>query len=149
MIFFFFFFFTLFDNSLEVREVFLDISKVFHKVWHDGLKYKLEKNAIKDKLNKRQISFNKLFRKLSTKCSFKLSVITMGKCYYRFFTGISFWTFIVFNLHKRLAKHFNSKLFSWRLFFIVYRKRYHHKHCYSKPSCYKNIWMVSTMENEF
>ena len=28
--------FTSFDNSLEVRGVFLDISKAFNKVWHDG-----------------------------------------------------------------------------------------------------------------
>ena len=30
--------FTSFDNSLEVRGVFLDISKGFGKMWHDGLK---------------------------------------------------------------------------------------------------------------
>ena len=28
--------FTSFDNGLEVRGVFLDISKTFDKVWHDG-----------------------------------------------------------------------------------------------------------------
>ena len=32
--------------SLEVRGVFLDISKDFHKVWHDGLLYKLKRNSI-------------------------------------------------------------------------------------------------------
>ena len=42
--------FTSFDNGLEVRGVFLDISKVFDKVWHDGLLYKLKQNGIKDKL---------------------------------------------------------------------------------------------------
>ena len=35
--------FTSFDNGLEVRGVFLDISKAFHKVWHDGLIYKFKK----------------------------------------------------------------------------------------------------------
>ena len=30
--------FTSFDNNLEVRGVFLDISKAFGKMWHDGLK---------------------------------------------------------------------------------------------------------------
>ena len=39
-----------FDNGLEVRGVFLDISKAFDKVWHDGLIYKLKQNGIKDKL---------------------------------------------------------------------------------------------------
>ena len=42
--------FTSFDNGLEVRGVFLDISKAFDKVWHDGFVYKLKQNGIKDKL---------------------------------------------------------------------------------------------------
>ena len=42
--------FTSFDKALEVRGVFLDISKAFDKVWHDGLIYKLKQNGIKDKL---------------------------------------------------------------------------------------------------
>ena len=37
-----------FENpkSLEVRAVFLDISKAFDKVWHDGLIFKLKQNGI-------------------------------------------------------------------------------------------------------
>ena len=42
--------FTSFDNGLEVRGVFLDISKAFDKIWHKGLIYKLKQNRIKDKL---------------------------------------------------------------------------------------------------
>ena len=38
------------DNGLEVRGVFLDISKAFDKVWHNGFIYKLKQNDIKDKL---------------------------------------------------------------------------------------------------
>ena len=42
--------FTSFDSGLEIRGVFLDISKTFDKVWHDGRIYKLKQNGIKDKL---------------------------------------------------------------------------------------------------
>ena len=35
-----------YDLSLEVRGVFLDISKAFDKIWHDGLIYKLKRNGI-------------------------------------------------------------------------------------------------------
>ena len=34
------------NPSLEVRGVFLDLSKAFYKVWHEGLLYKLKNNGI-------------------------------------------------------------------------------------------------------
>ena len=38
------------DEGLEVRGVFLDISKTFDKVWHEGLIYKLIQNGISGEL---------------------------------------------------------------------------------------------------
>ena len=35
-----------FDDNLEVRPVFLEISKTFDMVWHKGLIYKLKQNDI-------------------------------------------------------------------------------------------------------
>ena len=39
-----------FDDSLEVRAVFLDISKSFDKNWHKGLIFKLKQNGMPDKI---------------------------------------------------------------------------------------------------
>ena len=36
--------------SLEIRSVFLDISKAFNKVWHEGLLYKLKSMGISGEL---------------------------------------------------------------------------------------------------
>ena len=42
--------YKFFDACLDVRAVFLDISKAFDKVWHQGLLYKLKWNGISSKL---------------------------------------------------------------------------------------------------
>ena len=38
--------FNAFENFEETRAVFLDISKAFDKVWHEGLCFKLKRNGI-------------------------------------------------------------------------------------------------------
>ena len=39
-----------FDRGLEVRSIYLDMSKAFDKVWHEGLIFKLKQNGIEGKL---------------------------------------------------------------------------------------------------
>ena len=39
-----------YNPSLEVRSIFLDISKAFDKVWHEGLLYKLKSFGISGNL---------------------------------------------------------------------------------------------------
>ena len=35
-----------FDEGFDVRSVFLDISKTFDKVWHDGIIFKLKQKGL-------------------------------------------------------------------------------------------------------
>ena len=35
-----------FDDGYQVRGIFLDISKAFDKLWHNGLIYKLRQNGV-------------------------------------------------------------------------------------------------------
>ena len=35
-----------FDEGFEIHAEFVDISKALDKVWHDGLMFRLQKNAI-------------------------------------------------------------------------------------------------------
>ena len=39
-----------FDDGFDVRSVFLDISKAFDKVWHEGIIFKLRQNGISGQL---------------------------------------------------------------------------------------------------
>ena len=40
--------YSSFDGGFEVRGVFLDISKAFDKVWHEGIIFKLQQNGMSD-----------------------------------------------------------------------------------------------------
>ena len=42
--------YSSFDDRFEVRSVFLDISKAFDKVWHEGIIFELQQNGISDDL---------------------------------------------------------------------------------------------------
>ena len=62
-----------FENpkTLDVRAVFLDISKAFDKVWHDGLIFKLRQNGVSG-------NFLRLFE--SYMCNRKQRVVLNGYC---------------------------------------------------------------------
>lgn len=49
--------FKLFDDGLEVRELFLDASKAFAKTWHERLLLKLNQNGISGNLLKLLLDF--------------------------------------------------------------------------------------------
>ena len=49
--------FKVLDDGLEVRVVFLDISKAFNKAWHEGLIHKLRRNGIYGNLLQLSINF--------------------------------------------------------------------------------------------
>ena len=42
--------YSSFDDGFDVRSVFLDISKAFDKVWHEGIIFKIQQNGISDDL---------------------------------------------------------------------------------------------------
>ena len=43
-----------FNDGFNARSVFLDISKTFNKVWHEGIIFKLRQNDISNELLKRE-----------------------------------------------------------------------------------------------
>ena len=47
------------DARLEIRSVFLDISKAFDKVWHEGVLFKVPQNGISGNLLKLLTDFLK------------------------------------------------------------------------------------------
>ena len=66
-----------FDDGFEVRSVFLDISKAFHKVWHQGIIFRLRQNGISGDLLSDFLS-NRKQRVVLNDQTFSWSIITTG-----------------------------------------------------------------------
>ena len=71
-----------FDDGLETRAVFLDISKAFDKVWHESLLYKLKQNGISGNLFNNNNNNNNLiirfFKPKKTKTCCERAALDMG-----------------------------------------------------------------------
>ena len=93
-----------FDNNLGVREVILDISKAFDKVWHEGLILKLSRNSIYKPVK----SFQRFFKMPKTKGAIKWS--SSWSIYECYSARIYFRTSFVLDLYKRLVVWFVVQL---------------------------------------
>ena len=87
---------NFYDVGLEVRSVFLDISKAFDKVWHDGTIYKLTQNGISGNLLNLLNDFVK-----ESKQSVVLNgqVSTWKNINAGVHQGSHPWSFVVFDFH--------------------------------------------------
>ena len=65
------------NPSLEARGVFLDMSKAFDKVWHEGLLHKLKCYGVEGKMYELLKNFLNDRKQL---CSSKWSNVLLGKC---------------------------------------------------------------------
>ena len=81
--------------SLEVRANFLDISKAFDKVWHEGLLYKLETVGISGNLHKLFQSFlSDRFQRVALNGQPPKLLTSPG----RSSTGLNTWTFALLGI---------------------------------------------------
>ena len=122
--------FTSFDNSLEVRGVFLDISKAFDKLWHNGLIYKLKQNGIKDKLLCLLIDFLKNRQQ-------RVVLNSQFSSWTKVNAGIPQRSILRPLLFLIYVKHLSNGLQSHPKLFaddtsLFYGTRYYHRHCQSK-----------------
>ena len=85
-----------FDVGLEVRSVFLDISKAFDKVWHDGIIYKLTQNRVLGNLL--NLLENSL-KERKQRVVLNGQVSTWKNINAKVPQGSILWSFVVFDLH--------------------------------------------------
>ena len=97
------------DDGYEVWAVFLDISKAFDKIWHQGLHYKLKQNGISGKLWKTLTDFivNRTQRVILNAQYFLWAKVEAGAP-----QGFNSWATIVFNLYQWFIWKFSPKLFA-------------------------------------
>ena len=95
---------NLLDEGLEVRGVFLDISKAFDKVWHKGLIYKLQQIGISGELLNILIDFlNNGKQRVVFNGQSSNWVDIKARCTTRFNNG----TFTFLDLYLRSSRRFN------------------------------------------
>ena len=85
-----------FDVGLEVRSVFLDISKAFDKVWHDGIIYKLTQNGLLGNLLNLPEGF---LKERKQRVVLNGQVSTWKNCQCWSTSRFHPWSFVVFELH--------------------------------------------------
>ena len=88
--------YSSFDGGLEVRSIFLDIVKVFDKVWHDGIFFKLTENDISGNLLNLLRYFLNETKKRSNS---ERAIFYMEKCQCWSTSRLHTQSFIVFDLH--------------------------------------------------
>ena len=81
-----------FDVRLKDRSIFLDISKAFDKVWHDGIIYKLTQNGISGNIGG-------FLKGKKTRRSPQRTSLYMEKYLCWSTSGFHPWSFVVFDLH--------------------------------------------------
>ena len=86
---------SAFDDGHEVRGVFLDISKAFDTVWHEGLLFKLQQNGISGEL----ITLIKDFLSCRKQSCVKWSTFVMSRCQSGCTSRVNSWSFTIFSLH--------------------------------------------------
>ena len=90
-----------FDDGFEVGGVFLDISKAFDKVWHEGLIFKLKQNGISGNLLNLLCDFllNRKQRVLLNDRVSDWSDVRAGVP-----PGFHTWSIVVFNIYQRFIR---------------------------------------------